>query len=239
MADIKKAVQWAIAVAHDNSHGYSQQNRQGPDYDCSSLIANALANGGYNINRNSWTGNLEQQLLDCGFTYCKAPWKMGDIHLNRLHHVNMSIDENYVVNASSNYDNKPGDSSGNEIAVKKYYEYSKGWDCHLRAPEQIVSEELKAKPLSVIATYAIQGKFGDGDERILNIENKTSFKYEKVQKIVNAYYSADHDLYEKVAQECIDGKWGNGDEREFKLYAAGYDYEIIQTFVNILLWGLI
>lgn len=236
MGDIIKAVKWATAIAHDNIHGYSQQNRQGVDYDCSSLVANALAEGGFPIDRNSWTGNLKQQLLACGFTYCSAPWKLGDIHLNELHHVNMSVNETHVVNASSNYDGVTGDSSGKEIEVKKYYEYSKGWDCHLRAPSQI--EDIIDKPLEVIATYAIQGKFGNGDERILAITNKTMFTYEQVQRIVNIYYSDQHDKYMEVAKDIICGVYGDGDDRKKALENAGYLYEVAQTFVNITLWGL-
>lgn len=39
----------------------------------------------------------------------------------------------------------------------------------------------------------------------------------------------------EVAKEVIAGKWGNGDERRRKLAAAGYDYNAIQTEVNILM----
>ena len=35
---IEAAVNWAIQIANDNSHGYDQANRWGPDYDCSSLL---------------------------------------------------------------------------------------------------------------------------------------------------------------------------------------------------------
>ena len=44
---IKKAIDWAVSIANDNSHGYSQHGRTGPDYDCSSLIGHALYNGGF------------------------------------------------------------------------------------------------------------------------------------------------------------------------------------------------
>ena len=37
MADINKAVSFMITTAKDNNHGYDQQHRNGPDYDCSSL----------------------------------------------------------------------------------------------------------------------------------------------------------------------------------------------------------
>ena len=38
---IDKAVTWAVGIANDNSHGYDQADRWGPDYDCSSLVIQA------------------------------------------------------------------------------------------------------------------------------------------------------------------------------------------------------
>ena len=35
---VEKAVQIAVGIANDNSHGYSQTSRRGPDYDCASLV---------------------------------------------------------------------------------------------------------------------------------------------------------------------------------------------------------
>jgi hypothetical protein len=38
---ILSAINWAVAIANDDSHGYDQTNRWGPDYDCSSLVIQA------------------------------------------------------------------------------------------------------------------------------------------------------------------------------------------------------
>ena len=46
----KKAVETAIRIAKDDSHGYSQLNRQGPDYDCSSLVLYCYSSAGANTN---------------------------------------------------------------------------------------------------------------------------------------------------------------------------------------------
>ena len=36
----------AIQIAEDNSHGYSQANRWGPDYDCSSMVCQVFEDAG-------------------------------------------------------------------------------------------------------------------------------------------------------------------------------------------------
>jgi hypothetical protein len=40
---------------------------------------------------------------------------------------------------------------------------------------------------------------------------------------------------DRIAQEVVWGKWGNGAERKQRLTAAGYDYDIIQAKVNVLM----
>ena len=37
-----------------------------------------------------------------------------------------------------------------------------------------------------------------------------------------------------IAKEIIAGKWGNGEERKQRVIAAGYNYDIVQGLVNIL-----
>ena len=44
---VEKAIAWAVAIANDNSHGYSLYNRNGPDYDCSSFVSTAFRQGGF------------------------------------------------------------------------------------------------------------------------------------------------------------------------------------------------
>lgn len=39
---VENAISWAVSIANDNSHGYSQQSRWGPDYDCSSFVISAF-----------------------------------------------------------------------------------------------------------------------------------------------------------------------------------------------------
>ena len=72
MPSIKKAIDFMIMIANDSKHGYDQTHRNGPDFDCSSLVATALNVAGFNVSPYSWTGNLEPQLIKCGFVKSEA-----------------------------------------------------------------------------------------------------------------------------------------------------------------------
>lgn len=236
MADIMKSVRFMIETANDNSHGYDQSKRNGPDYDCSSLVATALYEGGFKVSPNSWTGNLESQLRACGFADCKKPWKAGDIHLNRKHHVCMSINSADIAQASINekgevVGGKTGDQTGNEINIKPYYEYRLGWDCHLR----YIGAQTDVNPnysIGTIAKQVIAGKWGNGETRKKLLTN-AGYNYNDVQKKVNEILNGKHTKSnEEIAREVIAGKWGNGETRKNKLQSAGYNYSDIQKIVN-------
>lgn len=138
MSKVDTYTDYMTAIADDNSHGYSQINRGGnPDFDCSSLVGHALAEAGFNVNTNSTTRNLYEQLKRCGFTTCSRPFKKGDIHLAVGHHVCVSTDSEHIVHASidergTTKGRKAGDQTGKEICIRKYYTPSYGWDYHLR-----------------------------------------------------------------------------------------------------------
>lgn len=38
--------------------------------------------------------------------------------------------------------------------------------------------------------------------------------------------------YYTLVLEILDGLWGNGEERKRRLEAAGYDYNVVQSYVN-------
>ena len=118
MSKVDTYTDYMIAIANDNSHGYSQINRGGnPDFDCSSLVGHALAKAGFNVNVNSTTRNLYEQLKRCGFTSCNRPFQKGDIHLAVGHHVCVSTDSEHIVHASIDENGttkgrKAGDQTG-------------------------------------------------------------------------------------------------------------------------------
>lgn len=137
MGNINAVVDYMVGIANDDTHGYAQDNRYEPDFDCSSLVAKALIKGGFNVSRFSTTRNIPQQLLDLGWVVVNDKPKRGDIFCTRGKHVVLSVNENTIVHASINEkgtttNGKPGDQTGKEICTRSFYTPSYGWEYHLR-----------------------------------------------------------------------------------------------------------
>lgn len=148
---IDKAVDFAVNVANDNSHGYDQIHRWlNPDVDCSSLAILSFENAGVPVKSKggaTYTGNMRSAFVKCGFE--AIPYKKGmalirgDVLLNEKHHTCLYIGGGKIVQASINEKGKatggvPGDQTSREVLVCNFYEYSKGWDYVLRYREQEV-----------------------------------------------------------------------------------------------------
>lgn len=141
MSIIDNAVSWVRQIAADDSHGYDQTHRQGPDYDCSSLIINAYKQAGVPLSC-TYTGNMRSDMLRHGFVIAiridlntGAGLQPGDVLLNERNHTAMYIGNGRIVQASINErgtttGGKTGDQTGREIAERSYYNYP--WDCVLR-----------------------------------------------------------------------------------------------------------
>lgn len=197
-------------------------------------MAHCLAEAGFKIDKTSWTGNLYKQLIACGFKPCSKPWKAGDIHLKPGKHVTMSISATQIAHASINEKGtatggKTGDQTGKEICIRDYYEYSGGWDYHLRYAG---TASAALKSVDEIAQEVLAGKWGNYPERKTKLE-AAGYNYTTVQARVNALSkSANLKSVSEIAKEVIDGKWGNYPERKAKLEAAGYNYNTVQAEVN-------
>lgn len=151
---IDDAVSFAVNIANDNSHGYSQAVRSlynitnPKSFDCSSLVCTAyyyaFTKNGLTEQANylkahcSYTGNM-LNMTNCGFEIvarnqtAHASMVKGDIELNTTHHTAMAIDKNNIVHArSSEGTTDTKDNSGNEIRTQPWYLYSHGWTHRLR-----------------------------------------------------------------------------------------------------------
>lgn len=193
MPKILDALNWCLKIANDDSHGYDQTHRQSPDYDCSSLIANGLNKAGFNVPKDSYTGNLYQRLTKAGFKSIpiNAPRKAGDIFLTPNHHVVMCVNSNTIVHASGNEKGKitggkPGDQTGREICTRSFYTPSYGWKYHLRyTAEDKQSEKKVTYTIPKLLVDIADGKYKSGDERKKAIE-EMGLDYKTVRYLVNA-----------------------------------------------------
>lgn len=162
---VEAAVQWAIEIAKDETHGYSQGaenatdwrpytgSREGPDYDCSSLVYHAFNHAGFNIidnwqrnpkymtryNGRQYSGDAdtiwEDLSIDGGWQ--KFSWaevkdnlQRGDILCLPEHHVaiymgdGMTVEARGVNNPTGRGRYETGDQGGE---IDFYSAYNRGW----------------------------------------------------------------------------------------------------------------
>lgn len=140
------AYDWAVGIAGNQKHGYSQQIRWGnPDYDCSSLVISAYEQAGVPLKTKgaTYTGNLREVALACGFEDVTKKVNLntgagllrGDILMYHrsgpIGHTALASGDGRIVHArgQSYGSSAPGDQ-GSEIAVTSYYRGS--WTTVLR-----------------------------------------------------------------------------------------------------------
>ena len=142
MSVTTKAVRWAMEIAADDIHKYSQVNRWGPDYDCSSFVISAYQQAGVCVKDRgaTTTANMKKVFLSCGFKDITSEvdlssgtgLKTGDVLLNENgrgtrgsngHAALVKNTEPRIIHAGNL-------RSG--IYERSYWNYP--WDCVLRYP---------------------------------------------------------------------------------------------------------
>jgi len=150
ISKVESATEWMERLAEDDSHGYSQANRWGPDFDCSSAVIAAWEQAGVPVKQYgaTYTGNMRDAFLRAGFKDVTASINLstgsglhrGDVLLNYASHTCMYIGNGKVVNVRSDDGHpEPGDQTGNEIRIQAYWNYP--WNCVLRYPETIDTDD--------------------------------------------------------------------------------------------------
>lgn len=128
---IENAINWAVGIANDDTHGYDQDNRWGPDYDCASFIIQAFENAGCPVKSNgaTYTGNMVDVFVETGFneiTYTTGMTLIrGDVLWKRVGdsgHTALYMGNNQMVSAHINENGattggETGDQTKHEIDV--------------------------------------------------------------------------------------------------------------------------
>ena len=140
MGVIESAVAWAIETANDQSHGYSQADRWGPNYDCSSFVISAFEQAGVSLLEAgaNTTRDMRGPMISCGFVdvtvqigldsgYGLQP---GDVLLNYAAHTCIFVGGKSVANCRTDEGHPQSGDQGQEIRIQPSWNYP--WNCVLR-----------------------------------------------------------------------------------------------------------
>lgn len=219
---VEMAIQWAISIANDDTHGYSMSNRNGPNYDCSSLVSYAFKNAGFDIKGVPNSSSMISAFSKVGFKAYKkgdVTPKRGDIYVQPGSHVELYIGNDTCVGAHENTDGKSGDSKGNEIDIRHTSKCS--W-CRNKQYTYILRYE---GPESYTYTFSYN--------TLENQENTGTFTAE-INKQFTIDYVAERPNYTLSGwsvQRCRDNKWytENGWCTEEEIYQNDYSKTVYQN----------
>ena len=207
MGNINKAIDYALNVAADNYHGYSQSRRGYQDKDCSKLVLDGLDAGGFHVGGATYTGNMLKVLLAAGFKNVASKVNLktgdgllyGDIVLRpstakRGGHTAFCLGKdpidgkNKIIQAAGDLDSKPGDSSGKEIFITNYYNSPFTYVLRAASASPIVAvdtepeKEFKIGDIVKVNGPGYQTSYGEGSVSIIKGTGKIINIYDKGRK---------------------------------------------------------
>jgi hypothetical protein len=158
---IEAMIAYALAVARDDAHGYSQTNRTNaasPDMDCSRLVQLAVQAGGWPIGDGLFfTGNERARLEAIGWAWHPGTSgvQRGDILLRAGHHTAVYLGdgtrvEAWIDEAGDVVGRQPGDQDGQEIRIHTALDYP--WDGYLRAPTAPTAQTATSDIEEIVTT---------------------------------------------------------------------------------------
>ena len=155
MRKIDKAVDLAIQIANDDTHGYSQLHRDGPDFDCSSLVNKVIREAGIPVSA-TYTGNMLNDYLEHGF-YRPANinyntgegLQRGDVlltHNSKSGHTAIYIGNGKIVHATGDENGgitgtQQGDQTGKEICIADYFNFPWMYVLRYHEDEETITNE--------------------------------------------------------------------------------------------------
>lgn len=213
ISKVESATSFMENIARDDSHGYSQDNRWGPDYDCSSLTIYAWEQAGVPVKTKgaTYTGNMYPVFTKCGFKDVTKTVNLstgaglirGDVLLNAAHHVAVYCGNGLEVEASVNekggaHGGKYGDQTGREILIRAYRNYP--WNYVLRYP----SNEMTTATTSSTPSTKIYSTVKKGSAGILVVELQSKLR------VLGYNIEADGDFGTKTQVAVVDFQKKNG-----------------------------
>lgn len=230
----KKAVANARAIAQDNNHGYNNTKgyRGGPDFACSSFVAECYIKSGVKLGTTSdkvYTKDMKKIFTSHGFIdvtskvntkTCKGMLE-GDVLINPGVHTEIYTGNKMMIGARGNPNSgkpeggKVGDQTGNEITESKYV--NNPWKIVLRYKEKVADNATPSKQVQ----YRVQtGIYGLQD-------NAVNMKSKMMQKGFDCLIVKSNGQY--ITQAGLFLAKMNADALAKKIKAAGLPVAVVEV----------